>query len=94
MMIADTVSLSPASMAFTPEDSFAATESRLISAYFAEGGVPLPAPIVMPCPRATIALQDVEAVHATENTEYYVMDDPKQHGKAKMKKAFCEPGAP
>jgi tyrosyl-tRNA synthetase len=39
-----------------------------------------------------VALQDVEAIHATENTEYFVMDDAKQHGKAKMKKAFCEPG--
>merc|ERR1711862_803154 len=24
--------------------------------------------------------------------EYYILDDPKVHGKSKMKKAFCEPG--
>ncbi len=92
MMIADIVSLAPASVSFVAEDSFAATESRLIQTYFAEGGIPLAAPIAVPCPRLVVALQDVEAIHATENTEYFVLDDPKQHGKAKMKRAFCEPG--
>ncbi len=92
MMIADIVSIAPASVAFVADDSFAATESRLIQTYFAEGGVPLAAPTAVPCPRVVVALQDVEAIHATENTEYFLLDDPKQHGKAKMKKAFCEPG--
>ncbi len=92
MMIADVVSMAPASVSFVAEDSFAATESRLIQAYFTEGGIPLASPAAIPCPRIVVALQDVEAIHATENTEYYVLDDPKQHGKAKMKKAFCEPG--
>lgn len=92
MMIADVVSMAPASVAFVAEDPYASTESRLIQAYFAEGGIPLASPAAVPCHRLVIALQDVEAIHATENTEYYVMDDPKQHGKAKMKKAFCEPG--
>ena len=92
MMIADAVSMSPASVAFVAEDSFAATESRLIQTYFAEGGIPLTAPAAIPCPRVVVSLQDVDAVHATENTEYFVLDDPKVHGKAKMKKAFCEPG--
>jgi tyrosyl-tRNA synthetase len=32
------------------------------------------------------------AAHRTESDEYYVTDDPKVHGKSKMKKAFCEPG--
>jgi len=30
--------------------------------------------------------------HRTENDEYYLLDDPKVHGKSKMKKSFCEPG--
>mmetsp|Transcript_699 Transcript_699/g.1306 ORF Transcript_699/g.1306 Transcript_699/m.1306 type:complete len:837 (-) Transcript_699:91-2601(-) len=30
--------------------------------------------------------------HKTEFDEYFVLDDPKVHGKSKMKKAFCEPG--
>ena len=30
--------------------------------------------------------------HRTESDEYYLLDDPKVHGKSKMKKAFCEPG--
>ncbi|KAL3798306.1 hypothetical protein ACHAW5_010643 [Stephanodiscus triporus] len=32
------------------------------------------------------------AAHRTEFDDYFVMDDPKVHGKSKMKKAFCEPG--
>ena len=32
------------------------------------------------------------AAHRTEFDEYYIVDDPKVHGKSKMKKAFCEPG--
>lgn len=35
--------------------------------------------------------RELEA-HVTENDEYYLMDDPKVHGKSKMKKAFCQPG--
>jgi tyrosyl-tRNA synthetase len=92
MMVADAVSMAPASVSFVADDPFAATESRLIQAYFHEGGIPLAAPAAIACPRVVVALQDVEAIHATENTEYYVLDDAKQHGKAKMKKAFCEPG--
>ena len=30
--------------------------------------------------------------HKSESDEYYLLDDPKVHGKSKMKKAFCEPG--
>jgi tyrosyl-tRNA synthetase len=30
--------------------------------------------------------------HKAEFDEYFVTDDPKVHGKSKMKKAFCEPG--
>ncbi len=92
MMIADVVSMAPASVSFIAEDPYAATESHLIQTYFSQGGIPLVAPLAISCPRLVVALQDVEAVHATENTEYFVLDDPKQHGKAKMKKAFCEPG--
>ncbi|KAL3756107.1 hypothetical protein ACHAWU_005611 [Discostella pseudostelligera] len=36
-------------------------------------------------PRASAALR-------TEFDEYFIADDPKVHGKSKMKKAFCEPG--
>mmetsp|Transcript_22662 Transcript_22662/g.29060 ORF Transcript_22662/g.29060 Transcript_22662/m.29060 type:complete len:241 (-) Transcript_22662:125-847(-) len=32
------------------------------------------------------------AAHKTEFDEYFLADDPKVHGKSKMKKAFCEPG--
>ncbi|KAL3810324.1 hypothetical protein ACHAXA_008259 [Cyclostephanos tholiformis] len=32
------------------------------------------------------------AAHRAEFDEYFLTDDPKVHGKSKMKKAFCEPG--
>lgn len=32
------------------------------------------------------------AAHKTEFDEYFLVDDPKVHGKSKLKKAFCEPG--
>ena len=32
------------------------------------------------------------AAHKTEFDEYFLADDPKVHGKSKVKKAFCEPG--
>jgi tyrosyl-tRNA synthetase len=32
------------------------------------------------------------AAHRADFDEYFVTDDPKVHGKSKMKKAFCEPG--
>merc|ERR1712157_535244 len=41
-----------------------------------------------------LALQPPREVEAErmDTDEYYLMDDPKVHGKSKMKKAFCEPG--
>jgi len=30
--------------------------------------------------------------HKMESDEYFLADDPKVHGKSKVKKAFCEPG--
>lgn len=43
---------------------------------------------------ANLALQlpRESAAHKTESDEYFLSDDPKVHGKSKMKKAFCEPG--
>ena len=92
MMVADAVSMSPSSVSYISEDSFATTEVKLIASYFAEGGIPLPPPAAVAVARVVVSLQDVDAVHATENTEYYLLDDPKVHGKLKMKKSFCEPG--
>ena len=56
---------------------------------------------VLPPPRIahatggpTLALQPPResAGHRLESDEYFLADDPKVHGKSKMKKAFCEPG--
>eukprot|EP00584_Thalassiosira_punctigera_P004969 CAMPEP_0172531454 /NCGR_PEP_ID=MMETSP1067-20121228/4857_1 /TAXON_ID=265564 ORGANISM="Thalassiosira punctigera, Strain Tpunct2005C2" /NCGR_SAMPLE_ID=MMETSP1067 /ASSEMBLY_ACC=CAM_ASM_000444 /LENGTH=831 /DNA_ID=CAMNT_0013315837 /DNA_START=20 /DNA_END=2515 /DNA_ORIENTATION=- len=55
----------------------------------------LPPPkIAHPSSSPNLALQpprESEA-HRLESDEYFLTDDPKVHGKSKVKKAFCEPG--
>mmetsp|Transcript_20119 Transcript_20119/g.43679 ORF Transcript_20119/g.43679 Transcript_20119/m.43679 type:complete len:805 (-) Transcript_20119:70-2484(-) len=43
-------------------------------------------------PNLALQLPRESAAHKTEFDEYFLTDDPKVHGKSKMKKAFCEPG--
>ena len=43
-------------------------------------------------PKLALQLPRESAAHKTEFDEYFIVDDPKVHGKSKMKKAFCEPG--
>ena len=43
-------------------------------------------------PKLALQLPRESAAHKTEFDEYFLADDPKVHGKSKMKKAFCEPG--
>ena len=92
MLIGDVIGFEPQSIAFgNGEDS--ETEMDLIGTYFDEKLTSLTKPtmLVKSCP--DLALQQVESeAHKTENYEYTLMDDPKVHGKSKMKKAFCEPG--
>uniref|UniRef100_A0A7S4MY38 tyrosine--tRNA ligase n=2 Tax=Odontella aurita TaxID=265563 RepID=A0A7S4MY38_9STRA len=86
MKVADVMGMEPASIA-------ASTEVDLIGRYFDEklGGMTKPE-----LPRGdgpSIALQSREdEAHRTDNDEYFLLDDPRREGKAKMKKAFCEPG--
>lgn len=92
MLIGDVLGLEPKSIAFgTEQDS--ETEIDLIGEYFDEKMGSLTKPIMTSEPCPDLALQQVESeAHKTEQYEYTLLDDPKVHGKSKMKKAFCEPG--
>ena len=43
-------------------------------------------------PKLALQLPRESSAHKTEFDEYFLADDPKDHGKSKLKKAFCEPG--
>jgi len=91
MLIGDVMGLEPQSIAFGSEQD-SETEIELIGNYFDEKLASLKKPMMTSefCP--DLALQQVESeAHKTENYEYTLLDDPKVHGKSKMKKAFCEP---
>lgn len=93
MKIADVMGLNASSICMM--DSIdSKIERELIERYFdevlCEKGMQKPLLHTISVP--SIALQEVESdIHKTENYEYYLLDDPKVHGKSKMKKAFCMP---
>lgn len=93
MKIADVMGLNASSICMMNSiDSM--IERELIEKYFdevlCEKGMQKPLLHTISVP--SIALQEVESdIHKTENYEYYLLDDPKVHGKSKMKKAFCMP---
>lgn len=93
MKIADIMGLEPASIGTLDSDENAKIESGLIKSFFTEKleSLTMPSILAESCP--LLELQKVEnESHKTDNFEYYLLDDPKVHGKSKMKKAFCEPG--
>ena len=99
MRVADVLSMNPSLISFPANDDDAHVEKALIGKYLAlpsalqSCGKDTPAPLLDVPPLASLLLQQRELeAHATENDEYYLMDDPKVHGKSKMKKAFCQPG--
>lgn len=92
MLVADAISLSPKSIAFISSDTNSIIETIIIKKYFEEANIPLPVPILISVERINILLQNVDALHATENSEYFLLDDAKVNGKPKIKKSFCEEG--
>mmetsp|Transcript_17111 Transcript_17111/g.32376 ORF Transcript_17111/g.32376 Transcript_17111/m.32376 type:complete len:772 (-) Transcript_17111:80-2395(-) len=92
MKIADIMGLEPSSIAMgSSEDE--SIERALTERYFDEKLHGMTKPTFSSTTAPTLALQMIESeAHKTENYEYFVLDDPKVHGKSKMKKAFCEPG--
>jgi Tyrosyl-tRNA synthetase len=92
MKIADIMGLEPGSIAMdSSEDE--SIERALIERYYEEKLQSMTKPMFFSTKTTSLALQMIDSeAHKTENYEYFVLDDPKVHGKSKMKKAFCEPG--
>lgn len=92
MKIADIMGLEPGSIAMdSSEDD--TIERALIERYYQEKLQSMTKPNFISTTATSLALQMIESeAHKTENYEYFILDDPKVHGKSKMKKAFCEPG--
>lgn len=75
-------------------------EAHLIQQFYAAKLAHPGVTFLLPMPRIMhlaagpkLALQPPRAsAHRSEFDEYFIVDDPKVHGKSKMKKAFCEPG--
>jgi tyrosyl-tRNA synthetase len=95
MKVADVAGVEPTSVGLLgqPNDQSSSTvESKLITEFFREKlpGLNQPEVSTGACPSILLQQREQEA-YKTENDEYYLLDDPKVHGKSKMKKAFCEP---
>ncbi|CAB9507871.1 Tyrosine--tRNA ligase 1, cytoplasmic [Seminavis robusta] len=94
MKVADVLGVSPASLSLKKSLASQA-EGALVERFFAEK---LPESMVGPsvsmfAPKPIRLQAERESdAYKTENDEYFLLDDPKVHGKSKMKKAFCEPG--
>ena len=94
MLVGDVMGLEPASIALPVRSAESATIHTLIGRYFHEKLAGMSTPSTMLVESPSLALQEAKEsdAHKTENDEYFLLDDPKVHGKSKMKKAFCEPG--
>jgi tyrosyl-tRNA synthetase len=92
MKIADVMGMEPASIGMG-DDTDSTIEKDLIERFFDEKLDGMTKPKFAITGETSLALQMIETeAHKTDNYEYYILDDPKVHGKSKMKKAFCEPG--
>lgn len=103
MRVADVLAMNPSTV-FLLEGENNRNSDSTVDKYLIEKYLSLPSvlqsfakesPPSLQCvsPFASLMLQQRELeAHATENDEYFLLDDPKVHGKSKMKKAFCQPG--
>lgn len=101
MAVSDVLAVGPHSVSFASDADANAepVESMLLRRFYDEKlqGSSLTAPIDLTTSAASspkLSLQPPREsdAHRTEHDEYFLSDDPKVHGKSKMKKAFCEPG--
>jgi tyrosyl-tRNA synthetase len=83
------------------EDSTVSVEASLIQEFYSAKLSHPSLVSILPVPEIThntsspnLSLQQPREsiAHKQEIDEYFLTDDPKVNGKAKMKKAFCEPG--
>jgi hypothetical protein len=103
MRVADVLAMNPSTVFFPEGPNIpnydVQVEKYLIEKYLSlpsvlksfEKAAPLSIQVVPPFASLMLQQRELEA-HATENDEYFLLDDPKVHGKSKMKKAFCQPG--
>jgi len=94
MLIGDIMGLEPASIALPARDPDSDLLSDLIGRFYDEKLSSMTKASTTIIDSPSLALQEAREseAHKTENDEYFLLDDPKVHGKSKMKKAFCEPG--
>ena len=94
MLIGDVMGLEPGSIAMPASDQDSALIQTLVLRFFDERLKGMAKPDISLVESLSLALQPPResAAFKQDNDEYFLLDDPKVHGKAKMKKAFCEPG--
>ena len=93
MQVADVVAVSPAKLPY-PDDDASVVMTKLVEDFYREKLPLFDIPTISSQRLPSLRLQpERESIAlATDHDEYFLLDDPKMHGKSKMKKAFCEPG--
>jgi tyrosyl-tRNA synthetase len=93
MQVGDVAGVEPASLALRERNETALVLCRMVSEFYERHLPGMTAPDIAAAMSTSIRLQPERESQAlvTENDEYFLLDDPKVHGKAKLKKAFCEP---
>merc|ERR1711935_1055570 len=81
--------LTPSSMSVAEQEEMSLIQKYISSASSDEITLPTITNIDIP---SLLLMQRDNNAHKMDTDEYYILDDPKVHGKSKMKKAFCEPG--
>jgi len=92
MRIADVISLSPSLFTLRSTDCNSDVEISLLEKFFShytELTLPTLKKVSIP---SLLLLQRESEAHQMDTDQYFLLDDPKVHGKSKMKKAFCQPG--
>ncbi|GKY90289.1 hypothetical protein MPSEU_000003000 [Mayamaea pseudoterrestris] len=95
MRVADVVGIAPKILVMLDHDADSIVVTELVEDFYNDKlAKELTLPVVALTMGAIIRLQAERESEALvlENDEYYILDDPKVHGKSKLKKAFCEPG--
>eukprot|EP00977_Amphora_coffeiformis_P015519 scaffold4535_cov179-Amphora_coffeaeformis.AAC.4 len=91
MKVADVAGVEPASVSLSSGE---AAEADMISDFFPAKLPGLTVPTVTMTAAPDVRLKEPVESDAmkTPNDEFFLLDDPKVHGKSKLKKSFCEPG--
>ena len=82
MKVADVLGMSASSISHMSGDEGGAVEAGIVDKYFKD--IPLSAPVAMAVERSDVRLDKPGATVANENSEYYLLDDPKVHGKVSV----------